>query len=345
MKEITTINIFSQTCKLLRFPLAFLVIIIHTEKWNNGIPSMPISNLNHIDLLDCFRIILGEGIARLAVPTFFLMSGYYFFFSKVNSFNHVSYLQTIKKRFKTLFIPYLVWNIIALVINKKLSIFSYLVNTEILLIINETFYKPADFPLWYVRDLMLLTLLSPIIYTISKNSYTIIFMSLVYVVFPSIPYIQSIVFFSIGAYYSINEKTPLIINNSYISILLTLSIIILSTYFFTYGNIYSRNLLSIFIIITIPLLFVMFSRFSQTKFNSKYAKQLSGSSFFIFAAHSIGIQFYCNSLIDDLLPYNHPLILCLKYLASPILVCFITYVLYLIVKNNTLLSTVLCGNR
>lgn len=83
----------------------------------------------------------------------------------------------------------------------------------------------------------------------------------------------------------------------------------------------------------------------KQKYNSKYAKQLSGSSFFIFAAHSIGIQFYCNSLIDDLLPYNYPLILCLKYLASPILVCFITYALYLTVKKHTLLNIVLCGNR
>ena len=51
-------------------------------------------------------------ISRAAVPTFFLISGYYFFLN--TRFTLATYKDKLRKKIRTILLPYLLWNIIAI---------------------------------------------------------------------------------------------------------------------------------------------------------------------------------------------------------------------------------------
>ena len=89
-------------------------------------------------------------ITSIAVPFFFLMSGFFFFKGEVISEQKVN--ENIIKRAKSLLIPFVVWGII---------------NTLILQLSDSNRYGILDgfffTHMWYVRDLMFFMLFTPII--------------------------------------------------------------------------------------------------------------------------------------------------------------------------------------
>lgn len=89
-------NTISKIISLLRFPLAFLVVMIHCNMRGYKCQFFNYSLQN---------------IIFLAVPLFYMISGYNFIKSKK------PYKQKIKDRFKTLLVPYSLWNIIAYIIS------------------------------------------------------------------------------------------------------------------------------------------------------------------------------------------------------------------------------------
>ena len=95
---------------LLRFPLFVLVVYIHTMDWN-----LHNSGPFAWKLYDNIRILISGIIGHAAVPTFFIISGYLFFLSK-DTFDFETYLSKLKRRFTTLFVPYIIWNSIYILI-------------------------------------------------------------------------------------------------------------------------------------------------------------------------------------------------------------------------------------
>ena len=61
-------------------------------------------------LYEIFRFSFVEGIARIGVPLFFFISGFLFFY--YDDFSKNVYLGKIKKRFKSLVVPYIFWNLV-----------------------------------------------------------------------------------------------------------------------------------------------------------------------------------------------------------------------------------------
>lgn len=135
--------------------------------------------------------LFSDVLPRVSVPLFFFFSGYLFFFN--NNFTIDSYKQKLFRRFRTLMIPYFLWNSIALmkVFIIKLPLFSALFPNAYKIDICfslgrlfDTFFfnengvviypdstgiivdnpQPIDGPLWYVRDLFSMIIISPIIY-------------------------------------------------------------------------------------------------------------------------------------------------------------------------------------
>lgn len=106
----------SQTFMWLRFPLALLVLLIHVNPQNKDIFT-PIQTIDvsHITVANIYSIIgrIGFYFSLVAVPFFFFTSGYFFFY-KVREWNVSCYKNKIRKRLKTLLVPYLLWNILAL---------------------------------------------------------------------------------------------------------------------------------------------------------------------------------------------------------------------------------------
>lgn len=91
--------------------MAILVVLLH-------IPQLPIldrvNDTTSIPILSGLSIyMLVRNIANLigsiAVPVFFIISGYFFFTS---SWSIKTYFSKLRKRFRTLFIPYIAWILI-----------------------------------------------------------------------------------------------------------------------------------------------------------------------------------------------------------------------------------------
>lgn len=116
------------------------------------------------------------GICCIANPLFYFTSGYLFFMgmTKVSEC-----LPKIKKRIRTLLVPYLLANTIAFAMYAALDGISRMspalynvVNFHILdwfkldlpTILYNVYWGPVAFQLWFVRDMMIFVLLSPIIY-------------------------------------------------------------------------------------------------------------------------------------------------------------------------------------
>ena len=74
-----------------------------------GEVSISWENFGDIDAYNLLRLVITEVIARAAVSAFFILSGYLFFFGKT-SFSRETWLTALKKRFWTLFVPFILWS-------------------------------------------------------------------------------------------------------------------------------------------------------------------------------------------------------------------------------------------
>lgn len=272
----------STSINFVRFPLAILVVFIHSIGTTENIAYY------------AFREFFSHIFCSFVVPTFFIISGYLFFQKTQNNFTTNIYIEKIKSRFFTLVIPYIVWNTITLSIDYTKYIIGqeswinygqnsigyilflcFLGNPSDLL---EGVFYPINLPLWYIRDLIVLCIISPLLYFLLKKKITLIMMSLFlffYLFNIKIPYFNctSIVFFSIGAALSIYNK-ELIYNKWYI--LLGTSIMSLIFYYSLEINIALK-------FYTCSMPFVAFHLGSKHKWHkTKYLKNIANYSTIIY---------------------------------------------------------------
>ena len=132
------------------------------------------------------------GIKPIAVPFFFLLSGYLF----AGRFGEVGwYFRQLKKRFLTLFTPYVIWNCAywlfatgLVYMQIRLGLESRAGNLDGILwrqwdvLGLHPLYCPALGALWFVRCLLVITLLSPIFYVFTLRwSLALVFAGFVFV--------------------------------------------------------------------------------------------------------------------------------------------------------------------
>lgn len=149
------------------------------------------------------------------VPIFFMISGYLFFYGKGREFGPAVYLRKLKNRAMTLLVPFVISNLVVFLPKMALAIANG--ETFDLQTVPSAFWayegddKPANGVTWYLRDLMIVSLCSPIIYyIISKTRWLLPLVLLVCWLtgfwFPYVPGfgVTSFLFFSVGAYLSIS---------------------------------------------------------------------------------------------------------------------------------------------
>lgn len=192
----------SEIISMLRFPLIVGVVFIHSQ----------LSNIDACGL--CLQHFLGGSFGAIAVPLFLIISGY-LFYNNIEVFSRDVYKRKILSRIKSLLIPYLIWNTIAYLL------YAYKFGFNILHLIkaywsfdmpNREESSPADGPLWYIRNLLLIVIfLSPIIFWLIKRTkyYLIIPMGILWLlnVYPfgngrGIAFL----FFYVGAYMSLSDR-------------------------------------------------------------------------------------------------------------------------------------------
>jgi surface polysaccharide O-acyltransferase-like enzyme len=286
----------SDKFKGISFLLIILVVFLHANNLNTG-------NLDHKGYSFFIQNFLSDGIARIAVPLFFGISGYLFFFKLQGTASE--FLTKYKKRFSTLFIPYLFWSLWGLLLFYTLqnlpqsrAFFNHeLINDYTLpKFLRTIFLNPLPYQLWFIRDLMVLVLISPGIFYLVKYLKNIIlallFVCWLYGVRFVIVSNESILFFTIGAYINRYYSQILNVHFSRKYLYLTMIWILLVTCTTVLSQVEMRNTLLFFAINKAGVLFGILAAWSlydmaflKKDFQSITFHPLLPFTFFIYASH------------------------------------------------------------
>jgi hypothetical protein len=109
-----------------------------------------------------FQEFLTNGIARIAVPFFAFVAGFFFFLSYKNI---SSYPLALKKRGNSIFIPYIIASTLIFIVDHCYGKILWSSTEHITSqIIESVFLKPVSIQFWFLRDLIFLVLISPVIF-------------------------------------------------------------------------------------------------------------------------------------------------------------------------------------
>ena len=301
-------KIASQTITLSRFPLAVMVVFIH---------SVGDLNAPYVQLRD----FISHPLLSFVVPAFFIMSGYLFFLNIEDKPVSVWYKYKIKKRVKTLLIPYICWNLITLMLDllKFVRHSACWINydkTSVLSIVYKTFldYQPIDLPLWYIRDLILLVIVSPILYNLLRRfaCLSIIAISIWYFIGIKV-FINpiSMLFFSFGGLLAIRNEDLLILNKNWKIALALFATYIFSVFMFFDSSVYIPKIYDVLM----PFVFFHIMNYCSSNISvQKIGGTLSKYSEIIYYSHYPITLIVAISLVSKMLP-NYTL---LNYFIIPI---------------------------
>ncbi len=313
----------SSTIDLLRFPLILMVIFIHMNPHVNNIltTSYPLFSLQGI--YNVMGISFSHVIPSIAVPIFFMISGFCFFYN-FKEWSWDGYKKKIHSRTQTLLIPYILWNITPFILKVAAMLAGvYLLGhnmDEVITFVQTNswhiFYNcntwqssqvnwlgetipmaaPYDVPLWFLRDLIIASILTPIIYiAIKKPKVFILFIlfiayiSKVWVQLPGFQ-ISTFFYFTLGAYFALNSINIVSFTNKYKLILIPTTILTLILAIICDGDstVFGQTIYTFFVLAGVFTAFYVAS-ICITKYSMQPNKRLTSSCFFIYALHVSGI--------------------------------------------------------
>lgn len=202
-------NYLSEKLRVLSFVLICMVVLLHSQVINLSPKGVSI----YIQ-----RFFSGE-ITRIAVSFFFIISGFLFAYNIDGNNLRETFTLKIKKRIHSLLIPYLLWSaicvtlflVIQLLLPSSVGSTRAICDFKIMDYYNEIVINPKiAYQLWFIRDLFIVSVFSPIIYLLLKIFKEIIvigaialWFNLWHIGFMSV---TSITFFTIGLYLAIYRK-------------------------------------------------------------------------------------------------------------------------------------------
>ena len=299
----------STLIKAMRFPLIVLVVYAHSRGFILPQTSNPFDGWH---LFHFFSEMISNNFCKIAVCWFFVFAGYFFFLNlPQQGLTRKWLIGKWERRIWTLLIPYLIWNLLYVFIY---TIKNYIFSKLGILQADIPFWSvgfspvywfitgPMNYPLWFMRDLMMMTLLSPLVYVIFKHtplSVGIIILSCLLI----LPFETKILtwrgyfFFSLGSFLGIKKINILSLCRKFkwpAAILAFILLIIASLYndapfhswllraFFPFGMISFMNLCDVLI---------------NKESRCDRLCKLSAAVFFIYAAHEIYILGWSKGLL------------------------------------------------
>jgi hypothetical protein len=320
MNTVRRTDVRSQSLDLLRFPLALFVVAVHVFRpfpWLDD-------NAEVFPVVDWLFRFVNAFIVDQSVPVYFFIAGYVFFLGMDMSIK--SYAGKLRRRCHSLLIPYLMWNTLAILYLMKVMLpgmqaVSEFADTQQFHLslsnfiecywdssqgiiphvnLNDNGIYPIDTPLWFVRDLMIMVLITPAIYALYKfptphaiTKVILVFFTLVWAVrIPGLGHLslllEAFVFFSWGGFLSYHKRDMIVEFRRYSTTsfilypLLALSILFL-TPIWPQAMVYVK---SINVIVGL-FFFYNIAAWLVTKRHCRASSFLSSASFFIYCGHYI----------------------------------------------------------
>ena len=372
----------SEIIKYIRFPLAFMVVMLHSFVAVRGfhISQVDYMSLTGADVYSLVGITFSHVLTQVAVPLFFFISGY-LFYNGLKEWKWTKYGEKLQRRIRTLLIPYITWN----TIQASLIVAIILILGGNITKISEWFHEigglvgvywsdqtstiikenmlgwssaksyPLLMPMWFIRDLMVVVLFSPLIWYLLKR---IQYLMLALVGFLWVTGAGTIVFglsynallfFTVGGAFSLKSVSCVKVFlriNKWVLITLFIALGLLSIVFDGRSTNVGQIVLSSWILVAIPLCYrVAGWCINRYPIFSSRVSGLSDSTYFIFALHGVIISYVYSALWkmfgvvkeEGLLSSNyldgHAINGILAYLLTPVLTVILCLVAFYITKR------------
>ena len=323
----------------LRFPMIVLVTFAHSYGRVEDSFALLASDWNTYEFL---KLLVSQTLVKVAMPVFFIMSGY-LFFANVDKWDVATYKKKILRRVKTLLIPYLIWNLLMAVKLKTFSmsmLWSYWnpAGTQIDWFGHEQLMTaPANMPLWFLRDLMVVSLLTPIIYIlVRKFGYwlmavlTVLYLSGVCAFIPGLS-AYAVFFFTFGAFFSIRRTDLIEIFKRFEWPAYGLSVIFAISMLLTYHTSVFSSLMLCFRISGSIAVFCLASRILSTT-SRRLPSQVCDSTYFIYLAHYVFFFSFIDTAFFAIIGTSTPA-LSIHYLLAPLIKVVIFTIIYIAYKK------------
>ena len=288
----------------LRFPLMLGVMLVHSVL----IEPVEAAHLG-MHFVAFVVELMSRRIGAPCVPLFFFISGYLFFLKFGDKFGVVDYGAQLKKRVRTLLIPYIFWNLVVLGYFALLHRFvPSLINPEFNNVYQfstmewiRSFWdfpggQPICYQFWFLSDLMLAVIISPVIFMVMKYGrwYLMVLLVALYVGKSTLfPYQVMLTFFSLGAGFAIHRYDFVSIASKCV-IPSAIVFVVLTVVASLYPEWEGQNGL---VVITGAITFVWIA----SKFKPM-SRKLSGSVFFVYAFHGFPILVLSRLIVSVLRP-------------------------------------------
>lgn len=309
-------------------------------------------------------ILFQEGICRLAVPCFFLISGY-LFFNHMRKWDWGMWTVKLRRRAHSLLLPYLIWNVIAFFVYWG---YSHLFGEPVTLL--EHFHNcggikmfwsvngglplgvhaaPVDAPLWFIRDLMVYMLLTPFIYLFVKwtRLWGYLALALLHLLVQGIVP-EGFLFFVTGAYLMIEDKEILDVVwpvRKLLYVVFTLTLML--GFLFHDQSEYWTRFFKVFMLFSgIGTAFSLASVIVDS-FRDPVSPFLVRSSFFIFALHEVLLpRHYSGTIMQHIYFSSGTAWDCIEFFLTPAIVVGLCLgILFLLEKIMPGVAAILTGKR
>lgn len=284
----------SHSIATMRFPLVMAILFLHAETAT----SFPSEEDHAAFFYPLYPLAIWFG--DTGVPAYFFISGLLMFYSSKN------YFQQIKSRFHTLFIPYIIWNALLFLPYLALWLIGHgqpinhkLLDDYTLLDYVRIFWDRGEWdggnsmpmlcPMWYIRDLMIMYLLSPIVYFVIRSTHFLLpaIFLIVWVNNPTIAFTwQCLAMFCLGAFFPIIEINPLDFLRAYRMDIILLFLIfgIADNVGHIFFNSFEYNLQLHRLSLVFNTFFIMWLGVFLYDHGMRF-KYLSNAAFFVFCTH------------------------------------------------------------
>lgn len=323
-------SILSRTIDVLRFPIILGVVAEHAF--------FPAPSQEACPVFDTTRFLLSDVTTEVIPPPLFFLVSAMLFFWGVNKWTSKSYLGKIGKRARTLLIPYIFWNLLIIgVLFIGQSYFPDLAGKEAAPVsgysvsdwlwsfwdtsrgtayASATVGDPAYFPFWFIRDVMVLFVLSPIIWFLVKRTGLAVVAAAgawwIAAGFPDIPRWvygvtgfspRAVFFFTLGAWLILSGKgwaEGLLKSRNSVRYLVPLVLAgIVGTYVMK-GRYLYQPYIRIYTITAVTLCFCLAARWAQKKKEggTSAGRFLAASAFFLYASHGFPVKLLPHIIIQ-----------------------------------------------
>lgn len=356
-------TILSKAITFLRFPLIVAVVFIHSDFNDLMVNGTLLVSAGQFPIYDSAYHLVSNELARIAVPLFFFISGFLFFYH--SDFSKKTYVAKLKKRSKTLLIPYVFWNLLvaSLLLAVQLLFPSITSGRTGRLIDNSWLdwlgllwtYRdgyPVCFQLWFIRDLIVVVLFSPIIYYLLKYCKVLgiialgsLWLSGLWQDVPGFG-VTAFFFFSLGAWFSISQRDFTVDFSSmrWTATLIYVALVALDTWLWNSQVTDAPYVKKIGIIVGIVTV-ISWTAYGIKENRIQPNAFLAGSSFFVYAYHGMFISFVIKCYAKLLFPIEEWMLL-VGYILIPLLTVGIGVCIYaLLRKYFPTLTALITGGR